>query len=92
MFVVAMRLWSQNLLTKSYVEAVPTCIVAFIEYHNTPKVLKMASGIKIPFEWCEGRRRKQPWCSCLLNFIGERRAIHLVYLFAQGVFQVSSDF
>ncbi|CAL8175354.1 unnamed protein product [Prunus armeniaca] len=40
--------------TKSFVEIVPKCIVAFIDYHDTPKLLKMAFGIRIPFEWYEG--------------------------------------
>ncbi|CAL2277842.1 unnamed protein product [Prunus armeniaca] len=30
----------------------------------------MAFGIRIPFEWCEGRRREPHQWRCLLNFIG----------------------
>ncbi|CAL2277897.1 unnamed protein product [Prunus armeniaca] len=47
MFVVATRLWSQNLPAKSFVETVSKCIVAFIEYHDTPKMLKMVSELII---------------------------------------------
>ncbi|CAL9021341.1 unnamed protein product [Prunus brigantina] len=73
MFAVETRLWSRNMLMKSFAETVPKCstCITFIEYHDTPKVIEMAFGIGIPFERCEGRCREPPWWSCLLNFIGE---------------------
>ncbi|CAL8175369.1 unnamed protein product [Prunus armeniaca] len=49
MFAVVTRLWSRNMLTKSIVETLPKCI-AFIEYHDTPKVLKMAFGSESPLK------------------------------------------
>ncbi|CAL9021328.1 unnamed protein product [Prunus brigantina] len=73
MFAVTMRFWSRNMPTKSFVEIVPKCIVAFIDYHDTPKLLKMAFGIGIPFEWYEGRGRESPWhLPSLLRLLGLR--------------------
>ncbi|CAL2265521.1 unnamed protein product [Prunus armeniaca] len=65
-------------------------IIALVKSHDTFEMLHMAIEIEIPFEWRERRCRELHWRGCLLDLIGERRGVYVLYLLAQGILQVSS--
>ncbi|CAL2277902.1 unnamed protein product [Prunus armeniaca] len=76
MFAVVTRLWSRNMLTKSIVETLPKCI-AFIEYDDTPKVLKMAFGSESPLKGVKvGVVNRLGGAACLISSMNGLRVDH----------------
>ncbi|KAI5323188.1 hypothetical protein L3X38_032260 [Prunus dulcis] len=65
-------------------------IITVVENHDTFEMLHMAIGIGIPFEWRERWCHESPWRGRLLDLIGERRGVYMLYLLVQGILQVSS--